>query len=93
MGTVRSFYRTQNDAVLAGGFMTHRENCEIELKNSVQARLVSAYLREAQIPHTIRSFHDTAYSGIFQVQNGWGFVEAPIQYKEEIQNIVDDLTG
>ena len=42
-------------------------------------------------PHRIRSYHDSAYDGIFQAQKGWGVVLAPPEYQEEIQSIYQDL--
>ena len=30
------------------------------------------------------SYHDTAYDGLFQGGRGWGHVEAPAEFREEI---------
>ena len=65
----------------------------IELTNDAEARLLHAHLEERSIPHVIRSYHDTAYDGIFQVQFGWGHIEAPAEYREEIFRIHEDLAG
>ena len=46
---------------------------------------------ERDIPHRIKSYHDSAYDGIYQAQKGWGVVEAPLSYKEEIISIYRDL--
>ncbi len=61
------------------------------LDNEIEARLLDSILTERNIPHRMRSFHDTAYDGIFQVQKGWGQVEAPAEYKEEILAVHRDL--
>jgi hypothetical protein len=37
------------------------------------------------------SYRDPAYSGIFQVVRGWGHLEAPEFYRDQIEQIVDDL--
>ena len=37
------------------------------------------------------SYHDSAYDGVFQLSHGWGFVEAPAEFKAEILDILDDL--
>ncbi|MBW2644080.1 MAG: hypothetical protein JRC89_12125, partial [Deltaproteobacteria bacterium] len=42
------------------------------LDNIIEAQLIKSILNEQNIPHLIRSFHDTAYDGLFQVQMGWG---------------------
>jgi hypothetical protein len=56
-----------------------------------EAQLVDSILTEREIPHRLRSFHDTAYDGLFQVQKGWGEMYAPAEYKKEIKNIIDDI--
>lgn len=61
------------------------------LDNEIEARLIDSVLTEQNIPHRIRSYYDTAYNGIFQAQKGWGVVEAPLSYKEEIISIFQDL--
>jgi hypothetical protein len=61
------------------------------LENEIQARLLDSVLTEREIPHRLRSYHDSAYDGIFQTQKGWGIVQAPLQYQEEILTILEDL--
>jgi hypothetical protein len=56
-----------------------------------EAQLVDSILTEREISHRLRSFHDTAYDGLFQVQKGWGEIYAPAEYKKEIKNIIDDI--
>lgn len=62
-----------------------------ELANEIEAGLLAAVLRDNDIPHTIRSYHDSAYDGIYQSQFGWGHVEAPIDYHRRISEILNDL--
>ena len=61
------------------------------LENEIEAQLIDSVLNEQNIPHRIRSYYDSAYNGIFQAQKGWGVVEAPLSYKEEILSIFQDL--
>ncbi len=63
----------------------------VVLDNEIQARLMDSILIERDIPHRLRSYHDSAYDGIFQTQKGWGIIEAPLSYKEEILAIFKDL--
>jgi hypothetical protein len=63
------------------------------LNNEVEARLLDAVLNEQEIPHLMRSYHDRAYDGLWQQQQGWGHVEAPDTYKEQILSIYADLRG
>ncbi len=60
------------------------------LESLVEAQVVESILTEQNIPHRIRSFHDTAYDGLFQLQKGWGDLYAPASYKSEI---IEILTG
>lgn len=63
------------------------------LNNEVEARLLDAVLDEQQIPHLMRTYHDRAYDGLWQQQQGWGHVEAPEDCKEQILSIYEDLRG
>ncbi|MBU0987236.1 MAG: hypothetical protein KKH68_08285 [Proteobacteria bacterium] len=61
------------------------------LDNIIEAQLIDSILDEQNIPHRIRSYHDTAYDGLFQVQKGWGQLYAPPAYKQEILEILNDI--
>ena len=61
------------------------------LQNEIQAAALETELKARNIPHFIRSYHDTVYDGIYQQTKGWGIVEAPIEYKEKILEILNDL--
>ena len=61
------------------------------LDNIIEAQLVGSILKEHDIPHRIRSFHDTAYDGLFQFQMGWGALWAPVSFKGEILEILHDV--
>jgi hypothetical protein len=65
----------------------------VVLNNAMEADLISNLLKERGIPHCIRSFHDSAYDGLYQAQKGWGRVEAPEEYKEEIEALFNALPG
>ena len=58
------------------------------LESEIEAQLLDSILNERGIPHHIRSYHDTAYDGIYQVQKGWGEIYAPPSYHEEIKTIL-----
>jgi hypothetical protein len=63
----------------------------VVLDNEIQARLMDSVLTERDIPHRLRSYHDSAYDGIYQMQKGWGHVEAPAEYEDEIESILANL--
>lgn len=66
--------------------MTYVKIADIE--NLIEAQVLESVLNEREIPHRIRSFHDTAYDGLFQFQKGWGEVYAPADWKDEILDIL-----
>lgn len=61
-------------------------------KNEIEAMLLDNILTEKNIPHIIRSYHDSAYDGLFQTQSGWGHIEAPEEYSEEIQSVYNHMS-
>jgi hypothetical protein len=61
------------------------------LDNEDEGRLIDSILTERGIPHQMRSYHDTAFDGLYQTQKGWGYVSAPSSYEEEIIEIISDL--
>lgn len=61
------------------------------LESQIEAQLLDSILNERGIPHHIKSFHDTAYDGIYQVQKGWGQISAPASWSEEIAEILSDI--
>ena len=61
------------------------------LENIIEAQIMESILEEQQIPHRIRSFHDTAYDGLFQVQKGWGEIHAPRSCEGDINKILNDI--
>jgi hypothetical protein len=54
------------------------------LNNEFEAKLLDEILNEKNIPHIIRSYHDSAYDGLWQMQSSWGHIEAPEEYREVI---------
>ena len=63
----------------------------IDLDDEITARLIGSILQERDIPHILRTYHDSAYDGLWTFQQGWGFIEAPPEYREEIMKIYDDI--
>ena len=61
-------------------------------QNEFEAKLLSEILTEKKIPHIIRSYHDSAYDGLWQVQSSWGHIEAPGEFGEEIIKIYNDMS-
>jgi hypothetical protein len=61
------------------------------LENDIEAQLLDSILTERNIPHLMRTYHDTAYDGLYQAQKGWGYVGAPKSYRKEIMDIISHL--
>ena len=61
------------------------------IDNDIEALLIESILNDRGIPHQMRSYHDTAYDGLFQTQKGWGHVSAPERFAEEIKEILSDI--
>jgi len=61
------------------------------LENPFEAQVISAVMEDEGIPHLIRSYHDTAYDGLFQAQKGWGEIRAPKEYGKQILEILSDV--
>ena len=62
----------------------------VEVSNELEAQLMDQLLNERNIPHMLRSYHDSAYDGVFQ-QSAWGNIEAPTSYKDIIVSLLDEL--
>jgi hypothetical protein len=65
----------------------------VSLNNEMEARIIEDLLTERNIPYRIKSYHDSAYDGLFQMQKGWGIVEAPEEYEDEIKSLYNTLPG
>ncbi len=59
------------------------------LENEIESLRLESELDARGIPYALRSYHDTAYDGLFQLSSGWGHVEAPPEYKDEIMGILE----
>ncbi|MCX6302563.1 MAG: hypothetical protein NTW82_10295 [Bacteroidia bacterium] len=60
--------------------------------SEIEARLLSGLLEQRGIPHMLRSYHDSAYNGMWQTQTCWGFLEADEENREEILKIFGEMS-
>lgn len=63
----------------------------LTFSNEFEAMLLDGLLKEKAIPHIIRSYHDSAYNGLWQTQSSWGHLEAPEEYHDEIMEIFTEM--
>lgn len=61
--------------------------------NEFEATLLDGLLNENGIPHIIRSYHDSAYDGLWQTRSAWGHIEAPEEYREEILELYKGMSA
>ena len=59
------------------------------LESPFEAQVAASILEDEEIPHMIRSYHDTAYDGLFQMQKGWGEVRALPGDADRVREILD----
>lgn len=63
----------------------------VTLNNEFEATMIKEILDVNEIPHMIRSFHDTAYDGVFQAQYGWGVLEADEKDEVRILELIKEI--
>jgi len=61
------------------------------LNNDLEASLMEEVLTDRKIPFGIVPITDSALGGIIQLENGWGYVEAPSKFKKEITSIYREI--
>ncbi len=57
-------------------------------ENEAEALALKGLLEEHGIPAVVRSFHDSAFDGIFQQKYGWGVLLVPAGDLERAREIV-----
>jgi len=62
----------------------------ISLSSEIEALRIKGILDSNEIPHLVRSFHDSAYDGLFQNQYGWGVLEADESDEERILKLLKE---
>jgi hypothetical protein len=65
----------------------------LTFRSEIEAILMEGILKEKNIPHIIRTYHDSAYDGLWQTASSWGHLEAPEEYSGEILEIYKELSG
>lgn len=64
----------------------------LTITNAIEAHLLDEILTEKAIPHIIRSYHDSAYDGLWQTPSAWGLLEAEEKYRDEIMEIYNEMS-
>ena len=58
------------------------------VENKFEADVLTNTLKKECIPVMVRSFHDTAYDGIYIPQKGWGIILVPAEDKDKAEEII-----
>ncbi len=59
-------------------------------ENEAEANVIKSVLAENGIYAEIKSFHDTAYDGLFQSQYGWGLICVSETDLPEAKRIIEE---
>jgi hypothetical protein len=59
-------------------------------ENEAEANVLKSVLEEHGIYAEIKSFHDTAYDGLFQSQYGWGVISVSEEDLPEAKRIIEE---
>ena len=59
-------------------------------ENEAEASVIKSVLEEHGIHAEIKSFHDTAYDGLFQSQYGWGVIQVSESNLTEARRVIEE---
>ncbi len=62
----------------------------IKPKDDADANIIKSVLEEHGIVAEVRSFHDTAYDGLYQAQYGWGVIRVSEEDYDKAQKILKE---
>lgn len=63
----------------------------ITLDNEFEAQRLREILDKEGIPHIIKSYHGSAFDGLYQETQGWGALIADEEYEEKILELYKEL--
>ncbi len=59
--------------------------------NEFEAEFLEEVLLDKQIPYGIIERGDSALGGIIELEDGWGYLEAPGRFRKEIQDVFKEI--
>lgn len=63
----------------------------VEIDKEFEAAFMESILTEKNIPYVMVSYSTSAFTNLFQSQNGWGHITAPSEYLQEIEELYEEL--
>ena len=64
----------------------------LDLNNEFEANLLEEILSDKNIPYGIVPVSDSAFGTLEILENGWGYLEAPERFRDEIMEIYAGIT-
>jgi hypothetical protein len=64
----------------------------LDLNNEFEASILEEVLTDRKIPYGIVTATDSTFGPIENMEIGWGYVEAPPEFKDEIMSIYAEIT-
>ena len=71
--------------------MEHYEKI-LTLSSRHEATLMEEVLKDKDIPHAIIQSTDSMFGGIEKMERGWGYLEAPAEYRDKIIKIYEEIS-
>ncbi len=72
--------------------MEHYEKILV-LNNQFEAERMEEILMDKEIPYAIIPYTDSAWGGLMRLEKGWGYLEAPPRFKEEVEEIYNQIAN
>ncbi len=72
--------------------MEHYEKI-LELNNQFEAERLEEILMDKEIPYAIIPYPDSTWGGLMKMKKGWGYIEAPERFREEVEAIYRQVEG
>lgn len=63
----------------------------LTLNNQFEATMLSQVLTDKNIPHALIPRDDSAFGGIENMEDGWGYIEAPPEYTDQIMFYYEEV--
>lgn len=63
----------------------------LTLNNQFEATLLSQVLTDKNIPHALIMREDSSFGGIENMEDGWGYLEAPPEFSDQIMFYYDEV--
>lgn len=63
----------------------------VQIEKEIESDFLRTVLEDHNISGVFISYHDTAFGGMYQLQNGWGCVEVPLEVVEKVRELYAEV--